>query len=325
VTCAKPKPDPSWVVSNAAREIACHNEEVTTRLFDHLKYRRRRVGVWLRSRVVTHPGPERSVWISSWQRSGSTWLAEVLASTPRTRLIYEPVNVPDGIVTGEQAALQVVPRANAVHTSFVYNSLRGRIGNHWVDQLNHSHFPRRTVVKDVRGIELVSEVRALSPSTPFVILLRHPFAVAASVVRLGWFDPTLSPRDAFVKEVARWCSSHERALTSWRETTHDVDPAGSRTHWTTYEELTGVIAGDTVDTVVDFLISCNVTWRTLAAHRRDLARRSATDFAGEPIAIEDEWRSAAYGYLVASGWNHLYDEHGAQRLPIAQFLATTRK
>ena len=272
-----------------------------------------------------HPGPERSVWISSWQRSGSTWLAEVLASAPRTRLIYEPVNVPDAIVTGEQAALQAVPQANALHASFVHNSLRGHIGNHWVDQLNHSHFPRRTVVKDVRGIELLSEVRALSPSTPIVVLLRHPFAVAASVVRLGWFDPTLTARDAFVQEVARWCSSHERALTTWRGVNREKNVVDSKTYWTTYEELTGAVDGQSIDEVVDFLTSCNDTWAALAAHRRDLNVRSATDFAGEAVAIEEEWRRVAYSQLVSSGWDRLYDEHGQQRLPIAQFLETTAK
>lgn len=269
-----------------------------------------------------HPGPERSVWVSSWQRSGSTWLAEVIASAPRTRLVYEPVNVPDGIVTGEQAALEVVPTSGSLHVSSVVNSLRGRISNHWVDQLNHTHVPRRTVVKDVRGIELISEVRALAPSTPIIVLLRHPFAIAASVVRLGWFDPQLSPRDAFVEEVARWCTSHQRALASWHATNHE---GSTRTHWTTYEELTGDVAGDTIDTVVDFLISCNDTWRALAGHRHDLARRSATDFVGDAVAIADEWQSAAYAHLVTSGWDALYDEHGSQRLPIAQFLVTSRK
>lgn len=265
------------------------------------------------------------MWISSWQRSGSTWLAEVIASAPRTRLIYEPVNVPDGIVTGEQAALRVVPQANAAHASYVYNSLRGQIGNHWVDQLNRSHFPRRTVVKDVRGIELLSEVRALSPLTPFVVLLRHPFAVAGSVVRLGWFDPTLTDRDAFVHEVARWCSSHERALTTWQRANRERNADDTRTHWTTYEELTGSVAGESIDDVVNFLTTCNATWTTLAEHRRDLGLRSATDFAGDAVTIEDEWRSAAYAHLVASGWDRLYDERGMQRIPIAQFLATTAK
>ena len=272
-----------------------------------------------------HPRTNRAVWITSWQRSGSTWLAEVIASAPRTRLIYEPVNVPDAIVTGEQAAAHVVPLANPHHASFVIRALRGRISNAWVDQLSTTHFPRRTVVKDVRGIELVSEVRALEPSTPIVVLLRHPFAVAASVVRLGWFDATKSPRDAFIQEVARWCSSHERALTSWEESLQGQDPSNSRTHWTTYEELTGVTAGDTVDDVVQFLCSCDKTWTALAAHRHDLSRRSATDFAGEVVEINDEWRAAAYVHLVTSGWDRLYDEHGAQRLPIAQLLATSGK
>lgn len=294
---------------------------MTSRLSRHLRYRRRRVGVWWRSRVFLHPAPKRAVWVTSWQRSGSTWLAEQLASAPRTRFIYEPVNVPDGIVTGKQAALQPVPTSHPEHVNVVLQSLAGRATNHWVDQMNRSHFPRRTVVKDVRGIELISDVRTRATATPIVVLVRHPFAVAASVVRLGWYDPSLTPRQAFVQEVERWCASHERALVAWRSLLV-TDPL---THWTTYEELTAAFPGDTIDDVTNFLVSHDATWNALASRRSDLAQRSATDFAGEAVAIEDEWRAQAFAFLVASGWDHLYNEQGSQRISIAQFLANVAK
>ena len=258
------------------------------------------------------------MWITSWQRSGSTWLAEQLASAPRTRLIYEPVNVPDGIVTGEQAALQPVPTADMPHVSLVLKALRGQIHGHWVDQLNGSHFPTRTVVKDVRGIELLNEIREHERATPIIVLLRHPFAVAASVVRLGWHEPSLAPETAFEREVERWCVSHTRALTTWR-----AHPArDSLTTWVTYEELTREFAGASIDDVVTFLAAHDTAWNTLASHRGDLSQRSATDFAGSTVTIENAWREQAYQHLVATGWSALYGDDGKQRVSINEFLAT---
>ena len=75
------------------------------RLVDHAAYRRRRLRQRFRSVVIGGHDTSKAVWISSWQRSGSTWLAEMLASPPRTRLVYEPANIPDGYFDGADAAL----------------------------------------------------------------------------------------------------------------------------------------------------------------------------------------------------------------------------
>lgn len=292
-----------------------------SRATHHLNYRRRRLGVWWRSRVFLRPSPQRAVWITSWQRSGSTWLAEQLASAPRTRLVYEPVNVPDGIVTGEQAALRPVPGPDGPHVACVLRALHGRVHGHWVDQMNGSHLPRRTVVKDVRGIELLSDVRAHATSTPIIVLLRHPFAVAASVVRLGWHEPSLSPQAAFDQEVERWCRSHATTFATWRARRE----ADTLTLWTTYEEVSEELVGNSLDKIVDFLRSHDATWNALASHRLDPTQRSATDFASTDVAIEDAWRVQAYRHLVANGWDGLYSENGSQRTSINEFLASATK
>lgn len=222
----------------------------------------------------------------------------------------------DGIVTGEQAALHPVPPVDPRYVELVLRAFAGRVGGHWVDQLNRSHFPRRTVIKDVRGVELVSDVRTHAPLTPIIVLLRHPFDVAASVVRLGWYDQSLTPQQAFGQEVERWCASHTRALRAW----HALSTTDHLTHWTTYEELTGAFSGDSLHAIVAFLTSHDATWNALATHHRNLDQRSATDFAGEPVVIADEWRKQAYEHMSSSAWHHLYDENGAQRLSIKEFL-----
>lgn len=287
------------------------------RLLGHVAYRRRRLQVWSRSVVVRHPGPETAVWICSWQRSGSTWLAEQLASAPRTRLIYEPANVPDGLVTGEEAARRAIPSASPEHVSAVAQALAGRTSGHWVDQLNASHWPVRTVVKDVRGMDILDQVRAVNVETPFVVLVRHPFSVAASAVRLGWFDPALTAHEAFVREVQHWCAVHMRQLELWQQ--HSA--GWQHTLWVAYEELTGDVVGETVDSVIDFLADHNATW-SITKNHLNVSARSATDFAGAAVSVDETWRVDAGRFLASSVWGALYDVTGRQRMPMSQFLAS---
>lgn len=167
---------------------------------------------------------------------------------------------------------------------------------------------------------LLGDVRQLVPQTPIVILLRHPFNVAASVVRLGWFDSNLTTREAFFLEVKNWCDTHAAQLKNWQS----ASVASERTRWTTYEELTGLISGEGIVDIVEFLTRHNETWRDTASHL-DPEVRSATDFGGSTVEIDQEWRDEAMQLLVESGWGDLYDEHGHQRISISQFLARTAR
>ena len=80
----------------------------------------------------TRPAPP---WVCSWQRSGSTLLAEVLASAPGTRLLYEPANVPGALFTGEAAAQVPLPTGPGPELRSIERALRGRVHGAWVDQL----------------------------------------------------------------------------------------------------------------------------------------------------------------------------------------------
>ncbi|MEI8051828.1 MAG: hypothetical protein WCI12_10375, partial [Actinomycetes bacterium] len=56
-----------------------------------------------------HRDPSRSLYVASWQRSGSTWLAEMVASAPKTRLIYEPANVRQRLYLDGEPRLAELP------------------------------------------------------------------------------------------------------------------------------------------------------------------------------------------------------------------------
>jgi hypothetical protein len=277
-------------------------------------WRRRRLAVKWRSVVFSHPDADRALWVCSWQRSGSTWLAEILSQAPRTRLIYEPANVLDNIITGEESAVVELPRHSQRHARRVARAFEGIVKGPWVDQFNTTHFPTRHVVKDVRAMGILGDVAELSPETPIIVLLRHPFDVARSALRLGWRDANISDEDAFVHEVTTWCELHDDALR---------DPRSSRALWVTYEDLTGDNAGASFQSVLIYLTTYHPTWRALTSMRLNATQRSQTDFSGEGRSIDlpDSWRERGASILAHYGFDRLYSSAGDQVASTAEFLA----
>ncbi len=220
------------------------------------------------------------MWLCSWQRSGSTWLAEVLASAPGTRLIYEPANVPGRMFTGEEAARIAPPTGPGPELRSIERALRGRVHGRWVDQLGDSHLVRRRVVKDVRGVGLLGTVAARHPGTPIVLLVRHPLSIARSAARLGWsHDDRRDADERLIDEVRRWIQLHAGAMR---------DPAAARAHVVAYEHLV-LSPNETLRRVLSHLETAHPTWRGLAIDRSSLTAPSATTFRTEMARTPAEW------------------------------------
>jgi Sulfotransferase family len=291
----------AWPVSSTCQTVTVSAH--TTRLRQHLAWRRRRVAQARRSVVLGPHTPTRSVWICSWQRSGSTWLAELLARAQHTRLIYEPANEPERLYTGEDAARTPLPTAAGAASRSVVAALAGSGHSPWLDQLNATTLARRSVVKDVRGLAIAGIVAAASPA-PIVLLVRHPFAVARSAVALGWTDPSLSPAAAFVAEVQSWCDHHRAAA---------ADPRLARAYLASYEELVAAPQSALAD-LEQWLAAQHPTWRVLARVPRHTDARSATDFRGPTTTapsfadLDPAWREAGLAVLAATGLDALYGE-----------------
>lgn len=272
---------------------------VGRRLAQHVAFRRRRLRLRSRSWVLGGHDPKNAVWICSWQRSGSTWLAEMLASAPRTRLVYEPANLLDNCFDGVDAATIPLPHESAQHAGVVELALQGRTPHHWwVDQFNTSHWPERTVVKDVRALGIAGAVAQRAPQTPIIILIRNPLDVAASVLRLGWFAPDLSPREAYLAEVARWSEMHEAAF---------ADPRLQHATWISYEELLES-PRERLGELRDTLLSHSTAWRALDVDAIETEERSQTDFANDRgHAVEPAWVVEATERLRGSLFGRYYD------------------
>lgn len=219
------------------------------------------------------------MWLCSWQRSGSTLLAEILASGRGTRLVYEPANVPSALFTGEAAAQVPLPTGPGPELLAVERALRGRAHGAWVDQLASGHLFSRRVVKDVRALGLLELVAVRHPTTPIVLLVRHPLAVARSVVELGWTPAGMDDDEALLFEVRRWSSLHSAALAA---------PGAQRVLVVTYEHL--VLDTDaTLDAVLAHAGAHHPTWRGAELDRTTRARPSATSFRRAGARDGREW------------------------------------
>lgn len=235
-------------------------------------------------------GETRSAWLCGWQRSGSTWVASILASAPGTRLVYEPANVPGRLFTGEGAAAVPLPTGPGPELEAIEAALRGRARGQWVDQLSDVHVVRRRVVKDVRATGLLPLVAARHPKVPVVVLLRHPLSIARSVVGLGWVPPGSDDEtEAMLDEVRRWIELHTAAFRS---------PAVARAHLVTYEHLV-LSPDDVLPGVVSHLAAYHPTWRNLAVDRQVLTAPSATSFRRDGTRSAAEWIGTFDGLSTA--------------------------
>jgi hypothetical protein len=253
--------------------------------------------------MITPPSkrPGATLWICSWQRSGSTWLAEMLASARGTRLVYEPANLHDSTFTGEAAARIVPASGPGAAATDVINAIAGAMRGPWLDQLNRCHVVERSVVKDVRALGVAGVVAEQLPGTPIVILVRNPFAVARSVLELGWTS-TDDADHAYLDEVNRWSEMHREAL---------ADPRLARARFLTYEALVRDPRRE-IQAIFDLAATYNPTWRGVDVDSIDTLRRSATEFRDASVHRHD----------VAPG-QHVLDEAEAalarQQLPTGSY------
>jgi hypothetical protein len=139
---------------------------------------------------------EDAIVLSCDPRSGSTWLSEVLCSSTPSAVIWEPFhrdNVPRIKDIGF-AWRQYIP-ADAdwpEAEAFVHDVLTGKVINEWTSWASpFSDFKtaERLIVKCCRANGFLPwMVRKIDFRRKPIHFLRHPFAIAASQIRMGNFD-----------------------------------------------------------------------------------------------------------------------------------------
>lgn len=156
------------------------------------------------SRFYVNPDPDmhKSILIAGTARSGTTWLGDLIASQIPSRILFEPFN-PDLVpeYSGFRYFQYMRPHAeNTDFEKFAERVFTGTIRNRWIDHQNERIHSGYRVIKEIRINLALKWLHGHFPQVPILFLMRHPCAVVASRMELGWatdsdIEPFLTQSD----------------------------------------------------------------------------------------------------------------------------------
>ncbi len=161
----------------------------------------RRVGERIAFAWNGPPASETAILLASSGRSGSTWLGDILAATPGTQQIFEPLDPrnaatyrqlmawPPGLTPSAFKRQYLRPQAHAPQWEAFWEAIfQGRVRTYLTDYHRTSFFPRRFLIKVIRANMMLGFV-ASHFHPRIVFLMRHPAAVVNSMyhrVKAPW-------------------------------------------------------------------------------------------------------------------------------------------
>jgi hypothetical protein len=134
--------------------------------------------------------PRNTVFLAGSGRSGTTWVSEMINYRNGYRFIFEPFH-PGKVRVCKNFGRRQYLRPDDRREEYLGPArtiLTGAIRGLWTDRFNRKRIARRRLIKDIRANLLLGWMHANFPEMPIVLLLRHPCAVVASRLALGWKD-----------------------------------------------------------------------------------------------------------------------------------------
>ncbi len=169
-----------------------------------------------------------SVFLAGSGRAGTTWVSEIINYRGEYRYVFEPFH-PGKVDAFKNFRSKQYLRPDDRREEYLGPARRvltGGLRSRWTDRFHQKFVARRRLIKDIRANLLLGWMRANFPGMPIILLLRHPCAVVASRLALGWKDNLyetmeqgelvedfLRPmepeirgaRDAFERHLFLWC------------------------------------------------------------------------------------------------------------------------
>jgi hypothetical protein len=168
-----------------------------------------------------------SVFLSGSGRSGTTWVADVINHRREYRLVFEPFHPGKVPVCASFESKQYLRPSDRreEYLEPARKILTGELRSPWTDRFHRGLVARRRLIKDIRANLMLGWMRANFPGMPIVLLLRHPCAVVASRLALGWRDnlsETMAQQDLvedflvpFEEEIREADTAFERHVFLW--------------------------------------------------------------------------------------------------------------
>ena len=150
----------------------------------------RRIIQMIGSRFFINPSAnlEKTILVAGTARSGTTWLGDLIVSQIPCRVMFEPFN-PDLVPEYSEFNYFQYMRPdieNAALHAFAEKVFTGEIRNRWIDRQNERIVSEFRLVKEIRANLSLKWLHNHFPEVPIVFLIRHPCAVVASRMELGW-------------------------------------------------------------------------------------------------------------------------------------------
>jgi hypothetical protein len=142
---------------------------------------------------------EKSIIIAGVGRSGTTWLANIIASQLPCRIMWEPFN-PHAVEAYSQfndfQYLRTTYPAPDLY-EYARTVLKGDIRHDWIDREIGRIFVDYRIIKEIRANLFLNWLHKKFPSVPLIFIVRHPCAVVLSRMEANWgadedFDALMS-------------------------------------------------------------------------------------------------------------------------------------
>jgi hypothetical protein len=144
----------------------------------------------------TNGDTQRSIMIAGTARSGTTWVADLIASQISCRLLFEPFHSKQ-VEAFQQFNYFQYMRPNEQNQelwTYCHRVFSGDIRHRWIDRHVEQIFPQYRLVKDIRANLFLGWLHSNFPEVPLLFVMRHPCAVVLSRMQLAWWtDKDIEP------------------------------------------------------------------------------------------------------------------------------------
>lgn len=130
----------------------------------------------------------KSMIITGAGRSGTTWLASIIASQLPCRVMFEPFHSEKVCAFSQFHYFQYMrpEDSNPALWSYTRKVLTGNIRNPWIDREVDCIYPQYRLIKEIRANLFLKWLHLTFPEVPLLFIIRHPCAVVLSRLKAEW-------------------------------------------------------------------------------------------------------------------------------------------